>query len=395
MKKNTVKLGFISGLSGVYGWSAQDQLRGVTMAAELVNKEGGIAGRKIEVLTRDDQSDPKLSTLFTKELIEKDKVDFVIGGLSAGTVLFINKETKEAKKIFMSISQNNEIVAYPHMGAYTFHEALTPYMTVQGMGKWVFSNIGKKCFIIIADYEWGWQVLDTYEKLAEKMGADIVGLAKVPFPSISPNDFTKHFPEILRKKPEVLIVCNYGADQLKFIEYANKAGLKRKMSIVHTLSELPVVKRIKPEDAVGMYWGGNFYWGMAREIESAKNFVESYRRKYKTVPSGYSAYGWSGGLELFQVAARLDKYPIEELAIARELEGSSYSHYKNPQWWRPCDHQSFQDYYILKLKGPEERKNHDDVSEIIGFTSWDLDMERTCEVLGHQEKQWGHVGRAF
>lgn len=391
MKEKVVKLGFISGLSGVYGWSAQDQLRGVQMAADFINKQGGIAGRKIEVLTRDDRSDPKLSTAGTRELIEKEKADFIIGGLSAGTVLFINEEAKKAKKIFVSISQNNEIVEHRNVSAYTFHEALTPHMTVQGMGKWVFSNIGKKCFIIIADYEWGWQVLKVYTNLAEKMGAEIVGVAKVPFPAKKPDDFTKHFARILKLKPEVLIAANYGEDQLKCIEDINRRGLKNKMSIVHTLSELPVVKRIKPEDAVGMYWGVNFYWGLAKDIGSAKKFVESYRKKYGAAPSGYSAYGYSGAMELMGAAASIGQYPVEPLAVCRELEGRAYSHYKKPQWWRPCDHQSFQDYYILKLKGPEERKTADDVSEIIGVTSWDLDMERSCQVLGHVNKQWGHA----
>lgn len=362
------------------------------MAVDLVNKDGGVSGRMVEITDKDDKSDPKLSTLGTKELIEKARVDLMIGGLSAGTQLFINAETKKARKIFMSIGQSNEITTAAHLGALTFHEALTPYMSVQGIGKWVFSNIGKKCYFIIADYEWGWQALEAYEKLAERMGADIVGVAKIPFPSKSPDDFTKHFPDILKKKPEVLIAANYGLDQLKFIEDANKSGLKRKMSIVNTLSELQVVERIKPEDAAGMYWGANFYWGLADSIPAAKEFVSSYRRRFKDIPSGYAAYGYSGGLELLQAAQRTGKYPIDPFAIVLELESRTYAHYKNSQWWRPCDHQSLQDNYILKLKGPEERKNSHDVSEIVGVTSWDLDIERSCQVLGHQEKQWGHAG---
>src|SRR3989344_1423258 len=178
--KETIRLGFISGLSGVYGCSPPDQLRGIRLAGAQINSGGGIS------------------------------------------------EMKKPELLFISIGQANEITTAKHLGPYTFHEALTPYMTVQGMGKWVFANLGKKIFIVMSDYEWGWHVLSAYELLAKEAGAQIVGVAKIPFPAKASNDFSKHFPVILKAKPEVLIAANFGADQLKFIEDVNTAGLQRK-----------------------------------------------------------------------------------------------------------------------------------------------------------------------
>lgn len=390
MNEKNIKLGFVSGLSGVYGWMAEDQLRGVTMAVELINQDEGIAQKKIEIVSRDDASDPKRAAQETKMLIEKEKIDFLIGSLSAGTHLFINRETSDAKIIFMSIGQSNEITMAPNLGPYTFHEALTPFMSVHGTGKWVFENLGKKVFLVIADYEWGWSVLKTYEILAKNMRADIVGVAKIPFPSKSPDDFTKHFPEILKKKPEVLIANNYGTDQLKFVENALAHGLQRKMSIVNTISELSIMQRIDPIKAVGLYWGANFYWGLKDVIPESKRFVSMFQKQFGKTPSGYAAYGYSGALELLYAAKKINTYPLDSLLIAKELEGNTYAHYKSKQWWRPCDHQSFQDYYILKLKGAEERESVEDIAEIIGTTPWTLDMERTCEDLGHATHLWGH-----
>lgn len=389
--KETIKLGFISGLSGVYGWSAQDQLRGVTLAIEEINGQGGISGKKVEIVTRDDTSDPKKAAEGTRDLIEKEKIDFLVGGLSAGTQLFINEETKKAGILFVSIGQSNEITMASNLGPYTFHEALTPHMTVQGMGRWVFENLGKKVFILMSDYEWGQHVLKAYELLAKEMSAQIIGVAKIPFPAKAPDDFSKHFPSILKAKPEVLIGANFGADQLKFIEDVNTAGLQRQMSIVNTLSELPVMERIPPEKATGLYWGAHFYWGLKDMLPEAKTFVSLYSQHFDGVPSGYAAYGYSGAMELLLAAQKVNRYPIDPKAIAEELEGHAYTHCKDRQWWRPCDHQSLQDYYILKLKGAEDRKRPHDISEIIGVTSWDLDMERSCEETGNGAYLWGHT----
>ena len=388
--KETIRLGFISGLSGVYGWSAQDQLRGIMLAVEQINSGGGISGKKVSIISRDDTSDPKKAAEGTRYLIEKEKIDFMVGGLSAGTQLFINEEMKKAGLLFISIGQSNEITTAKHLGPYTFHEALTPYMTVQGMGKWVFANLGKKIFIVMSDYEWGWHVLSAYELLAKEAGAQIVGVAKIPFPAKASNDFSKHFPVILKAKPEVLIAANFGADQLKFIEDVNTAGLQRKMSIVNTLSELPVMERISPEKATGLYWGGHFYWGLKDILPEANNFVSLYTKRFNGVPSGYAAYGYSGAMELLLAAQKVNRYPINPKAIAEELEGNAYAHCKDKQWWRPCDHQSMQDYYILKLKGAEDRAHPHDISEIIGVTPWDLDMERSCQKTGNGAYLWGH-----
>lgn len=392
--QNDVILGFVSGLSGVYGWMAQDQLDGTKMAVDEINESGGVAGKSVRIALRDDESKADLAESRTAELIDDEHADFIIGSLAANTHLHINSVTKKAGKIFMSIGQSSEITAAPNVGRHTFHEAFTPHMAAQTMGKWIHQHLGTRWYLICADYEWGHSLVKSYQELAQRLGAEIVGIAFIPFPATSPEDFSSHFQDILDKNPEVLIVNNYGADQLKFIQAANAASLKRKVSIIFTISEINIIERVDPEEAVSMYWGANFYWKLGEKLPNAKKFVDKFRTLYKRVPSGYAAYGYSGALELLEAAQKLDKYPISSDEISEELEGRTYARYKQGQWWRPCDHQSFQDYYVLKLKGAEERKDADDNSEIVGVSSWDIRAERTCEALGHQEHLWGHAAQA-
>ncbi len=389
--KKTIKLGFISGLSGVLEGLANNQLRGVILAVEEMNKQGGVLGRPIEIISKDDKSNPKLTTKLNQEIIYKDKADFLVGQLSAGTQLAANKEAKKARMIFVSLGNTNELNMSQHLGPYTFHQAVTLYMLSQIISKWTFENLGRKWFILTTDYEWGWHIIEGYKAFAKRMGAKIIGIIKVPFPAKEKDAYTKHFPEILKKKPEVLIAGMNGHDQFKFITEASKAGLKRKMSIINTLSELRVVGQLDPDDAVGMYWGASFYWKLQDILPVAKKFVSLYKKKFKEVPSAYSAYGYSGAMEVLNVIKKIGKYPIDPNKIAKELEGRTYTHYKHPEWWRPCDHQAFQDCYILKFKGSEERKSKNDTSEIVGTVSWDLELGRTCKNLGFAKKLWGHI----
>src|SRR5271155_5424234 len=103
----TIRIGFPVPLTGPYG--AQDQVRAAQVAIAQFNDGGGLDGRKAELLVRDDKLNPGEAATRTLELIEKEKVNFVVGSLSAAVQLAINNVTKERGIIYNSISQSDTI----------------------------------------------------------------------------------------------------------------------------------------------------------------------------------------------------------------------------------------------------------------------------------------------
>ena len=101
--KDVLRIGFPLPLTGPFGALAADQQRGATLAMDELNAKGGVLGRKVEVLFRDDQLKPAVGAQRTKELIENDKVQFVVGGLAAHVQMAINEQTKKAKVLFISV----------------------------------------------------------------------------------------------------------------------------------------------------------------------------------------------------------------------------------------------------------------------------------------------------
>src|SRR5512132_2567342 len=104
--KEPIKIGFPLPLTGPFGALAQDQQRGATLAEAELNAKGGILGRKVEVLFRDDQLKPAVGAQRTQELIEKEKCAFIVGGLAAHVQMAINEQTKKSKLLFVSTSQS-------------------------------------------------------------------------------------------------------------------------------------------------------------------------------------------------------------------------------------------------------------------------------------------------
>src|SRR5919198_1446402 len=170
-----IKIGFPVPLTGPYSVEASDQQAGALLAVEEANARGGVLGRHVELLVRDDQLKPGVGAQRTQELIEKDRAGFVIGGLSAAVQMAINEQTRKARLIYVSISQSNEITALPDWSPYTFHEAINPHITSQAIGGWALANLGKRLYILYADYAFGHQLRDGLKLAAELHGGAVVG----------------------------------------------------------------------------------------------------------------------------------------------------------------------------------------------------------------------------
>lgn len=373
---DTIKIGFPIPLTGPYGAEAADQQAGATLAVEEVNARGGLLGRKVELLVRDDQLKPGVGAQRTKELIENEKVHFVIGGLSAAVQMAINEQTKKAKIIYVSISQSNEITARPDWSPYTFHEAINPYMTSQVVGGWAVRNLGKKMYVLYADYAFGHQLRDGFKVAAEKGGGALVGADPHP---LGATDYSALFPRVQAARPDVLVLANFGKDQLNSVKQAANFGLKAQMKVVCPVFLGTIRREGGPDVFEGVYGGTTFYWELASTIPSAKRFVEAFQKKNGRPPFDYAGYAYSGTRLLLEAVERAKS--LEADKVIRALEGHTYDHYKGKQWIRKCDHQSFQDVYIVRSRKPQQGEWG--LFEIVARTEASESLERTCKELGH------------
>ena len=101
-----------------------------------------------------------------------------MGGLAAHVQMAINEQTKKAKVLFISTSQSDEISAKPDTSPITFHEALNPTITSRVMGTWIAQNLGKKWWIIYADYAWGKQNNAVLQDTLAKQGGTLLGATR-------------------------------------------------------------------------------------------------------------------------------------------------------------------------------------------------------------------------
>ncbi len=373
-----IRIGFPLPLTGTFAAIAADMHRGAQLAMEEINAKNGIMGRKLEVLFRDDELKPAVGAQRTKELIENQKVDFVVGGLAAHVQMAINEQTKAAKKLYISVSQSDEISAKPDTSSLTFHEALNPTITSRAMATFGIKELGKKWWIVYADYAFGKQNNAVFGAIAPKLGGTLLG--STPYPLGKP-EFSAHLPKIQAAKPDVIYAVTPGADAVPFLKQAISFGLKKDAKIVVPLHFLDYTKEGGADVWQDVYGATHFCHELAETVPQAKRYVEAYTKKFNRPPDSYSGYGYSGIKEVAR-GVELAKSTDSD-AVANALrKNREYDHYKGKQYWRACDNKSFQDLWIIKVRSPQQVKGEWGFFDVVGKVPANEELDRTCAEKG-------------
>jgi branched-chain amino acid transport system substrate-binding protein len=375
----TIKIGFPVPLTGPYGTEAQDQVRAAEVAVAEFNESGGLNGRKAELLVRDDKLNPGEAATRALELIEKEKVNFIVGSLSAAVQLAVNNVTKERQVIFNSISQSDTINEASDFSKYTFHEALNPHLTAGAVGRYAFPKFGKKVAFLTADYAYGHEMVRGFEEAGKAFGVETLIDVRHP---LGTTDFSALLPRIQALKPDILCINNFGRDQQISLKQATDFGMKKSMQIIAPI--LLYTGRIAagPQAFDGVIGGTSYYWGIEDKLASAKSFNGLFRKMHGgKVPSDYGALGY-GGVKTLLMGARAAGSLDPDKVIAA-VEALKYDYYKGPQYYRKCDHQSVQSVLIIQSKAAPQ-KGDADVFDVIATEEPNEANLRTCEALGHK-----------
>jgi branched-chain amino acid transport system substrate-binding protein len=375
----TIKIGFPVPLTGPYGTEAQDQVRAAEVAIAEFNEAGGLNGRKAELLVRDDKLNPGEAATRALELIEKDKVNFIVGSLSAAVQLAVNNVTKERGVIFNSISQSDAINEIADFSKFTFHEALNPHMTAGAVGRYAFPKFGKKVAFLTADYAYGHEMVRGFREAGKAVG--IEELADIRHP-IGATDFSTLLPRIQALKPDILCICNFGRDQQIALKQATDFGLKRNIKLITPILLYTGRLAAGAQAFNGVIGGTSYYWGIEDQFASAKAFNDRFRKMHGgKVPSDYGALGY-GGVKTLLMAAK-EAGSVESEKVIAAMEALKYDYYKGPQYFRKCDHQSVQSVFIIESKTQNQR-NEADVFDVVATEQPNEANLRSCESLGHK-----------
>ncbi|MFQ5897790.1 MAG: ABC transporter substrate-binding protein [Candidatus Methylomirabilia bacterium] len=360
-----IKAGHITFQTGPAALLGGPGLRGHSLAAEEINAEGGLLGkRKIETITADEAAGTDANVKELRRMKLSEGIDVFTGIISSGNTPALGPVAEELGILTLFNDGCTDFlfdkaVPNPH---YVFR--VTNIQSADGVTTAVGAARAwpeaRKIASIQPDYSYGRNVHEHFVLAFERLvpGTEVVAEA---WPKLFTTDFTAHITKLLAAKPDLLVTGLWGGDYVTFYKQALRFGLFDKMKVATTLAFGGVPHAIGKDhpDGVlaGVHANYHFMFPHGKMWPINTSFVERYRKRWNEYPS-FEADGGYTALYLLKAAVEkanklVGGWPDTEAIIA-QLEGMGLDAPAGYIYLRPDNHQGYKDSVIgMSKKFPD------------------------------------------
>ena len=279
----TVKIGAIGPLSGAVAVYGVDCLNGINLAAEEINAAGGINGKKIEIVSEDDEGNPEKSVNAYKKIVTQKKTKLIVGSLTSGCAMAITS-LAQAQKVLM-IAPAATAPAITEAGDFVFRACfIDPFQGTVG-AKFALETLGAKKAAVLYDVGNDYSVGLT-ENFVKMFSASGTVVAKESY-STGDKDFNAQLTKIKNSKPDVVYLPDYYGTVALIAKQLRAQGINT--PIVGADGWDGLIDNAGDEVLNGFY--SNHYAADAT-TGAVKTFVENYKAKYNHTPTAFAALGY-------------------------------------------------------------------------------------------------------
>ncbi len=350
-----VKVGFNFPKSGPYSRMGVDQWRAAKIAVDEINQAGGILGKTVQIVWRDSQSQVPVTRQNVAELIEKERVRMVFGGVSSAVAIASGELCQKYGVPFMATVTASNATTGKNGHRHTFRAGYNAWMAGKALSKYLQKRFPDKTyFYITADYTWGWSAEASLRHFTHTNDKERHQGALVPFPGAAESEFYKALFMASAAKPDILVLVLFGKDMEKALKLASQMGLKDKMQIVVPTLELSQAEQSGPQAMEGIIGTNDWVWRVPFKYnyEKGKAFVEKFAR----LNNRYPCFGASSTYAvLYEYKSAVERAgSFETVNVIKAMEGHTFELLKDKQQWRAMDHQCVQSVFLLKCKPAAE-----------------------------------------
>lgn len=339
-----IKIGMIDCYTGAAAAFCKPALMGWQMAVEEINEKGGINGRKIEILVRDDKFKPDEALAHAKELVLKENVDFLAGTTNSASALAVSEFAKQKKKVFMVHIARSDRITGAKGHRYIFRGC--PSADLEGFagGAYAATLPFKKWYILAEDYEYGHSIAKTFWEGLKKNKPDVEKVGEA-WTKVGETDYTSYMTALQGKNPDAVYIGFGASGLLAFARQAKVFGLIEKVPIFgFGLADSTTPMVLKEDTPEGLYGASNYLWYYPAD-EANKAFVAKafkFSEKAGTpnpYPSGIGVFaGYTCAKFIIDAVTKAGAVDSEKVVDA--LEGLSIDTPIGKIAMRKCDHQA-------------------------------------------------------
>jgi len=323
--------------------------KGWELAVEQVNDAGGVLGKKLEVISRDDNANPGDAVRVAEELVTREHVSLICGTFLSNVGLAVTDFAKQKKVFFLASEPLTDKITWQDGNRYTFRLRPNTYMQVAMLVPEAVKLHLKRWALVYPNYEYGQSAAATFKAMMKKAQPDVEFVAEqaTPLGRIDAGPVTQALADA---RPDAIFNVLFGADLIKFVREGTSRDLFKGRRVVSLLTGEPeYLEPLKNEAPVGWIVTGYPYYGI--QTEDHKKFFLAYYRKYNEYPKLGSVVGYSMILSIADGLKRAKSTDTDKLIAA--FSGMPVTTPFGRITYRAIDHQSTMGAFVgtTKLEG--------------------------------------------
>jgi branched-chain amino acid transport system substrate-binding protein len=319
--------------------------KGWELALEEINKSGGVLGRKIEVVSRDDNGNPGDAVRVAEELIAREQVSVLMGTFPSHIGLAVSNLAAQRKMVFVAAEPLTDKIVWENGNRYTFRLRPSTYMQTAMLVPEAAKLKKQKWAIVYPNYEYGQSATASFKKLMTKAqpGVQFVGEQAPPLGKIDAGAVVQ---ALLDAKPDAIFSSLFGPDLQKFVREGNTRGLFKDRPVFNLLAGEPeYLDPLKDETPEGWVVTG-YPWNEIKTPEHQK-FLAAYQARWKDYPRLGSVVGYATMYSVANMIKKAGAVDTEKMIAA--MKGLEMGTPIGPIVYRAVDHQSTMGAYVGKL----------------------------------------------
>jgi branched-chain amino acid transport system substrate-binding protein len=316
--------------------------KGWELALEEVNAAGGALGRRIEIVSRDDNGNPGDAVRVAEELLTREKVSFIMGTFPSNVGLAVADFAKQRKVFFLASQPLTDKIVWDNGNRYTFRLNASTYMQTAMLVPDAARLKKKRWAIVYPNYEYGQSATRAFKELLKKAQPDVEFVAEQATP-LGKIDAGAVVQALADAKPDAIFSSLFAGDLARFVREGNTRRLFKGREVFNLLAGWPeYLDPMKDEAPEGWYVTGYPWYGI--DTPEHRKFLAAYQRRWNDYPRAGSVVGYATVMAAAAAIRKAGSLDSEKLVEA--MKGLKVDTPFGGIVFRELDHQSTMGAYV-------------------------------------------------
>ncbi|MGH6728278.1 MAG: ABC transporter substrate-binding protein [Pseudolabrys sp.] len=344
MAQQTIKIGELNSYKAFPAF-LDPYKKGMEMAVEQINAKGGVLGKKIELISRDDGANPGEAVRAAEELVTREGVSMLAGTFLSNVGLAVTNFAGQKKIFFLAAEPLTDKITWENGNKYTFRLRASTYMQTAMLMPEAIAAKKKRWALVYPNFEYGQAAAADFKELIKKAQPDVQFVTEQATP-LGKIDAWAVAQAVDDAKPDAIFNVLFGGDLAKFVREGNTRGIFKGRTVVSLLSGEPeYLDPLKDEAPVGWIVTG-FPWDKVK-IPEYQAFLKAYQAKYHDYPRLGAVVGYTTIKSLADGIAKAKSTEPDKLVAA--FKGLKVDGPFGPFYYRAIDHQATMGCFVGKI----------------------------------------------